>query len=190
MGGDVTLRFKALHSKTVSIHASTWEATTNRHATKFLQSFNPRLHVGGDGKDSQVLLKLVVSIHASTWEATRIIPLLYIFKRVSIHASTWEATGALSLYDAQCVVSIHASTWEATTRERWHNQAGGFNPRLHVGGDHGVRHTQQSASSFNPRLHVGGDWLSLPSSRQSSRVSIHASTWEATRYRLTNNKPL
>ena len=99
----------------ISIHASTWEATC-----WFLSC--PFTHI--------------ISIHASTWEATPHDHMSRRYRTISIHASTWEATytgfryiqasgyfnsrlymrGNLS-HDPRghvSQISIHASTWEAT----------------------------------------------------------------------------
>ena len=63
-------------ASTVSIHASTWEATAHR---------------------INQTIELVVSIHASTWEATFFAQYERKKAQVSIHASTWEATKTVTL---------------------------------------------------------------------------------------------
>ena len=55
-------------------------------------SFNPRTHMGCDGRCALHQMRLLVSIHAPTWGATtgaRHCPRL---QKVSIHAPTWGAT--------------------------------------------------------------------------------------------------
>ena len=56
----------------------------------------------------------------------------------------------------------------------------GFNPRLHAGGDTPVFAKPSGISGFNPRLHAGGDLLETLQVVEALRVSIHASTREAT----------
>ena len=56
-----------------------------------------------------------------------------------------------------------------------------FNPRLHVGGDSLEASILGRRTCFNPRLHVGGDFWHLRLINI-FRVSIHASTWEATTF--------
>ncbi len=101
-------------------------------------------------------------------------------------------------------VSIHASTWEATGSAcPSTGPASCFNPRLHMGGDmitpadcplmvlfqstppHGRR--PERSVEFNDKVRVSihaSTWEATQSSLQmdiSPLVSIHASTWEATR---------
>ncbi len=57
-----------------------------------------------------------------------------------------------------------------------------FNPRLHMGGDSPVKPVDVRSTRFNPRLHMGGDAVRALRSKQLEGVSIHASTWEATRH--------
>ena len=123
--------------------------------------------------------------------------------KVSIHASAWEATcssvfplNGLTGFNPRLRVGGDGS------RRRSRGLPNRFNPRLRVGGDDGDWPLPVATESFNPRLRVGGDgpacawrtgtiWFqSTPprgrrhprraASRWPSRVSIHASAWEAT----------
>ena len=64
-----------------------------------------------------------------------------------------------------------------------------FNPRLHEGGDPRSWTHQAVRTSFNPRLHEGGDDAFIPAPPAPIRVSIHASTREATRCRAGGRRP-
>ncbi|HHV05632.1 MAG TPA: hypothetical protein GXX60_03805 [Anaerolineaceae bacterium] len=122
----------------VSIHASTREATgftlADPRSSLVFQSTPPR----GRRRGVVALSRAVI--------------------RVSIHASTREATNTEQYAGNFAKVSIHASTREATERLRAvMDYCGGFNPRLHAGGDPVLSPTRLSRHCFNPRLHAGGD---------------------------------
>ena len=65
-------RFDCYNAKYISIHASTWEATSPRSASLCRSSdFNSRLYMRGNLIASGCLSdRFSISIHASTWEAT------------------------------------------------------------------------------------------------------------------------
>ena len=143
----------------VSIHAPTWGATKctcRQHPTN--QRFNPRTHMGCDGRTLVQSVRLLVSIHAPTWGATqgsciytrhdhsfnprthmgcdRSHQLVYCRAQVSIHAPTWGATCDSTQVSHSGRVSIHAPTWGAT----WEpfclaSHVCCFNPRTHMGCD-------------------------------------------------------
>ena len=122
-------------------------------------SFNPRLHAGGD------TVKTVVRLPKSG---------------VSIHASTQEATSDVG-FDVIRPFGFQSTPPRRRRRgdEVAHGDNSCFNPRLHAGGDPTNTILSFSPVCFNPRLHAGGDtcaiWVLIP-----TRVSIHASTQEAT----------
>ena len=173
----------------ISIHASTWEATNFGNECCWIRD---------------------ISIHASTWEATTanqdMVLAEYKFQFTPLH----ERQQYLFHLPNPCIrISIHASTWEATPecsrREHipWH-----FNSRLYMRGNYwnyrgireeakfqftplherqpgaGVQSATRNLFQFTPlherqRLSASGwrrDWV----------ISIHASTWEATRNELRN----
>ena len=54
--------------------------------------FNPRTHVGCDARQPRRPQAAGVSIHAPTWGATTRVPRSRVAEEVSIHAPTWGAT--------------------------------------------------------------------------------------------------
>ena len=56
-----------------------------------------------------------------------------------------------------------------------------FNPRAHVGRDVDISNLLRTGRCFNPRAHVGRD-QSVLFLVGSGLVSIHAPTWDATRF--------
>ena len=201
-GAQIEFQFTPLHERQpmlfllfraknkISIHASTWEATAV-------------YQIGSKAV-------WIISIHASTWEATTanqdMVLAEYKFQFTPLH----ERQQYLFHLPNPCIrISIHASTWEATPecsrREHipWH-----FNSRLYMRGNYwnyrgireeakfqftplherqpgaGVQSATRNLFQFTPlherqRLSASGwrrDWV----------ISIHASTWEATRNELRN----
>ena len=79
-------------------------------------------------------------------------------------------------------ISIHASTWEATRGNRKRSISKSyFNSRLYMRGNVSHHFIRLYLPYFNSRLYMRGNnrnwnW------RQCTMISIHASTWEATRY--------
>ncbi len=158
--------------RTVSIHASAWEATQTQQrlpepemflstpphgrrlssgATKGVDcGFYPRLRMGGD-------LRFHVQERA--------------VREVSIHASAWEATPMPDAYSLVERVSIHASAWEATVATSWLCTAGGFLSTP----PHGRRREV-------PLILDQSYFITFCS------VSIHASAWEATPSSITHQK--
>ncbi len=183
MGGDDQRVADPSYTITVSIHASTWEATNLDGATRSDLGFQSTPPHGRRLRPMSIPITATgVSIHASTWEATshhaqrpqweefqstpphgrRLFRRLAIksLRRVSIHASTWEATPYNTVYVFTAFVSIHASTWEATRgRMDYRRYQASFNPRLHMGGDAGSVRSPPAREGFNPRLHMGGDTI-------------------------------
>ena len=101
-------------TRTISIHAPTWGATTNIRRTT---------------------APPWISIHAPTWGATPVVVCDTPDDKISIHAPTWGATRLMPWPSCRPSISIHAPTWGATQRSYtcqtpWH-----FNPRTHVGCD-------------------------------------------------------
>ena len=147
-------------TRTVSIHASAWEATSpfwppGHHIAGFNprlrvggdssttsprlypDSFNPRLRVGGDVRVAVVDLAAGVSIHASAWEATLL---------GTIRPRLYRSFNPRLRVGGDC--SIIAIAWQESS----------FNPRLRVGGDGMELSVSSAVACFNPRLRVGGDW--------------------------------
>ena len=143
----------------VSIHASTWEATTVRYQARGdLRCFNPRLHVGGD--PARPYLRPALDEFKSPPPRGR--------RLASIKSPTVRGSFNPRLHvggDSSSLITVTSS---------------GFNPRLHVGGDPNQHPHFGQSLSFNPRLHVGGDYKVDVGSAEFV-VSIHASTWEATK---------
>ena len=99
---------------------------------------------------------------------------------ISIHASTREATARDARKPSSINISIHASTREATACQAVrHVPSEGFQSTPPRGRRRvGFRH-RRSRTYFNPRLHEGGDPRQA-AARRPRRISIHASTREAT----------
>ncbi len=189
----------------VSIHASTWEATGAHPSPRpGCGSFNPRLHMGGDPLPPSAHLMRRVSIHASTWEATWLharhsTPRIRFNPR--LHMGGDSASRICSSSFSSFNPRLHMGG-DAPMPGETGKQEACFNPRLHMGGDpfhpwlyhqarwfqstppHGRRPSpgrrRKIKIGFNPRLHMGGDNNSSPRSICFRKVSIHASTWEAT----------
>ena len=143
----------------VSIHAPTWGATKctcRQHPTN--QRFNPRTHMGCDGRTLVQSVRLLVSIHAPTWGATILTILLANGVSVSIHAPTWGAT------QGSCIYTRHDHS---------------FNPRTHMGCDrsHQLVYCRAQVSIHAPTWGATCDSTQVS---HSGRVSIHAPTWGAT----------
>jgi len=160
-GGD-PLFYTLQTLKTVSIHASTREATQKAHVTTFnLRGFNPRLHAGGDS--ARVYSPLKISLFQSTPPRGR---------------RRYGADGEPCLK----IVSIHASTREATLRLMRETKLQYLFQSTPPRGRRRLSAFQSAIcqACFNPRLHAGGDFRSLRRQYPSMFVSIHASTREAT----------
>jgi len=115
-GGDGNSR-RALGRTTVSIHASTREATGSVEMSyDDVISFNPRLHAGGDLQPFSLFR-----------------PIFYCFNPRLHAGGDWRY---VELHRYQSLVSIHASTREATLLSAFLLMSlACFNPRLHAGGD-------------------------------------------------------
>ena len=166
----------------VSIHAPTWGATCHHTILGNVNCFNPRAHVGRDPLTAIDGRGWAVSIHAPTWGATQMTSdiveavkfqstrprgarhkakKILARQQVSIHAPTWGATGANAI--------SYNSTRFQSTRPRGARPSAllnlifhsCFNPRAHVGRDHGRRRNGSRWSCFNPRAHVGRDLRSF-----------------------------
>ena len=115
MRGNVVAAICDTAVSNISIHASTWEATTSgllsvcgnifqftplhERQLKYicwllgdLPYFNSRLYMRGNVAEALEKKSEKISIHASTWEATDATPAITWTQSISIHASTWEAT--------------------------------------------------------------------------------------------------
>ena len=153
-------KVKGSCGRRISIHASTREATSRprpKPATGL--NFNPRLHAGGDDANGKLHNEVLISIHASTR----------------------EATGTLLPNPADRGISIHASTREATCDHDRRNRQARFQSTPPRGRRPATTNRQPGfGTNFNPRLHAGGDDFSW-APMMNPRISIHASTREATR---------
>ena len=158
--------------------------------------------MGGDSIFFKFCFISGVSIHASTWEAT-------VCPYSRSHDFVFQSTpprGRRPTIEVCAILSgsfnprLHVGGDTATRGRSW--LARSFNPRLHVGGDRAKSAMLLALRCFNPRLHVGGDVLfhelhlilvrfqsTPPRGRRPCTslrhllpmVSIHASTWEATK---------
>ncbi len=131
--------------------------------------FNPRLHMGGDGLRCRPVGSRLVSIHASTWEATRVRD-----PAGSARISGFQSTPPHGRRPVAKVTGLIGALFQSTPphgRRRamfaaTRSSSGGFNPRLHMGGDLDAGFFGRQLS-FNPRLHMGGDVLKITPSRSS-----------------------
>ena len=120
----------------ISIHASTWEATDNwACCCSSNLYFNSCLYMRGNENMHKYGAKGVISIHASTWEATpysaeeaqrRLFQFMPLHERQLTSTLSVRTCGHFNscLYmrgngitfcaASAIVISIHASTWEAT----------------------------------------------------------------------------
>ena len=167
----------------ISIHASTWEATV--------------MDANGNFRD----IFQFTPLHERQREVTESAASA---KAISIHASTWEATYRTTLSGCTCPISIHASTWEATIatgigdnvqwfqftplHERQQSQLelatmyNDFNSRLYMRGNTVYPvHGRHYNPDFNSRLYMRGNSSCVCSKVYEESISIHASTWEATK---------
>ena len=175
-GGNGTKIYK------VSIHASAWEATCSSvFPLNGLTGFNPRLRVGGDH------LGKAIGYNSGWFQST---------------PPRGRRRGSDAPVRSPGSFNPRLRVGGDGSRRRSRGLPNRFNPRLRVGGDDGDWPLPVATESFNPRLRVGGDgpacawrtgtiWFqSTPprgrrhprraASRWPSRVSIHASAWEAT----------
>ena len=181
------IRLSISHASHVATDKSTrprgpdWTAPM---ATATRASFNPRAHVGRDGRRRAIRGRTArfnpraragptggfepprvssqVSIHAPAWGATTVDCFQTASPLVSIHAPAWGATGVVLGLGQPVPVSIHAPAWGATVCI--HPETGG-------------------RSSFNPRARVGRDLGHDIRIFILKHVSILAPAWGATRGR-------
>ena len=165
---------------TISIHASTWEATTSGLLSVFgnIFQFTPLHERQRDPKDkgsknkyfnSRLYMRGNVNTSVDYW-ATYLI---------SIHASTWEATLWQRWHTALHIISIHASTWEATEKgERtcwiYKFQFTPLHERQHCNLRTAGWYVVFQFTPLHERQHM------YRIEYRTRRISIHASTWEAT----------
>ena len=122
-----------------------------------------------------------ISIHASTWEATLFgtqveNAITYFNSRLYMRGNEDRQTGGNSLF-----ISIHASTWEATCGcSTDFFPASYFNSRLYMRGNvlRSTRTESENQFQFTPLHERQFAYGGFPTS--AIRISIHASTWEAT----------
>ena len=122
---------------------------------------------------------LAISIHASTWEATLPAGTGSCRKHISIHASTWEATSTCMLEWERKVFQFTPLHERQRLQLRRLLKADYFNSRLYMRGNCVHSPKPQPYRHFNSRLYMRGNELSFNVSKK-ERISIHASTWEAT----------
>ena len=143
----------------VSIHAPTWGATLTYKIAYLIQSgFNPRTHMGCDGRGAKPRQATEVSIHAPTWGATygvdMILDPLSFNPRTHMGCDPWMLPCLWMVTEFQSThphgvrlraevnafiasyVSIHAPTWGATNNDfKGFKVPFCFNPRTHMGCD-------------------------------------------------------
>ena len=102
--------------RTISIHASTWEATQVPNSIRlFIVYFNSRLYMRGNTCGVTSFTEMKVFQFTPLHERQLLsLPSSPFLRLISIHASTWEATISGSILTSPDRISIHASTWEAT----------------------------------------------------------------------------
>ena len=188
-------------TRTISIHASTWEAAASEHCSLILSThFNSRLYMRGSNYVNPAMGRDYISIHASTWEAAPAKSFQTHWCVISIHASTWEAASPVSvpivspifqftpLHERQQFLPLvrqiafpyfnsrlymRGSKTDSRNGHRWEFQ---FTP-LHERQPF-CPHRRDILSYFNSRLYMRGSgdnvygWVNR-------EISIHASTWEA-----------
>ena len=169
--------------KPISIHASTWEATEPRLKTvaPLIFQFTP-LHERQPppifGNDSRI----PISIHASTWEATFGGGPGLEESSISIHASTWEATPRLELWLMLCYLfqftPLHERQLLQSIQTETDNQFQ-FTPLHERQLFCLTRQSDYLVFQFTP-LHER-QRLTHKETNFWFGISIHASTWEATR---------
>ena len=101
---------------------------------------------------------------------------------ISILASTWEATKLAAYVSSANLISILASIWEATVRRFILSSPNYFNSRLYMRGNCSHLAVLVSAGifQFTPLHERQQDNVT---SLKEAYISIHASTWEATKVR-------
>ena len=149
--------------------------------------FNSRLYMRGSRGDWNVRMRVYISIHASTWEAASIGNRQFNHTVISIHASAWEATFRNWNTSIKFYISIHASAWEATPFVLQYGfDTFYFNSRLCMRGNPGaIASGWDTLFQFSP-LHERQRRAFLYR-YQYLQISIHASTWEATRLSSPDN---
>ena len=206
MRGNVVAAICDTAVSNISIHASTWEATTSGLLSVCgnIFQFTPLHERQRDPKDkgsknkyfnSRLYMRGNVNTSVDYW-ATYLI---------SIHASTWEATLWQRWHTALHIISIHASTWEATEKgERtcwiYKFQFTPLHERQHcnlrTAGWYVVfqftplHERQQELNTVFQKMMIF-QFTPLHERQQESlletvvydSISIHASTWEATIFR-------
>ena len=165
----------------ISIHASTWEATTSGLLSVCgnIFQFTPLHERQRDPKDKGSKNKYFNSrlyMRGNLVAAMTYSPAYNFNSRLYMRGN--GLTDEVTLPD---FISIHASTWEATAaRESGATTTIHFNSRLYMRGNGTIARGRATSNYFNSRLYMRGNfkrwwWFSL------SHISIHASTWEATR---------
>ncbi|SES29951.1 hypothetical protein SAMN05518684_1155 [Salipaludibacillus aurantiacus] len=165
----------------ISIHASTWDATHSLRSVLVSTDFNPRIHMGCDA-----------NLFQGDWEGLWI----------SIHASTWDAT---CRYSNTFRMLSFQSTHPHGMRLGYilfFSEKIDFNPRIHMGCDsptilnvygvlsfqsthpHGMRQTMDKVMGVSQTISIHAstwDATRQPAcDRLDGHISIHASTWDAT----------
>ena len=103
---------------------------------KYLNGFNPRPRMEGDGGLAYAYTKSIVSIHALAWRAT--------VRNVCVRRKQ--------------IVSIHAPRMEGDRYGvRSFRHGPGFNPRPRMEGDAGPHTGRDTRRGFNPRPRMEGD---------------------------------
>ena len=180
MRGNVVAAICDTAVSNISIHASTWEATTSGLLSVCgnIFQFTPLHERQRDPKDkgsknkyfnSRLYMRGNVNTSVDYW-ATYLI---------SIHASTWEATLWQRWHTALHIISIHASTWEATEKgERtcwiYKFQFTPLHERQHCNLRTAGWYVVFQFTPLHERQHM------YRIEYRTRRISIHASTWEAT----------
>ncbi len=126
----------------VSIHASAWDATIERHMLRLSER---------------------VSIHASAWDATAQtrprFDHLRMFQSTRPHGTRLGFKKfCLNLYRFQST-RPHGTRHRASVQSRFRRR--GFNPRVRMGRDAQASQIKASTISFNPRVRMGRDAMSV-----------------------------
>ena len=103
-------------------------------------------------------------------------------RNISIHASTWEATDMMFTAFPQTEYFNSCLYMRGNGPERRRNLRGlYFNSRLYMRGNRTQRKTRTFRKNFNSRLYMRGNIKPQQEKRKLHLISIHASTWEATK---------
>ena len=151
----------------ISIHASTWEATRKHWpAERNSRHFNSRLYMRGN-RTPYRHRKTFPYFNSRLYMRGNFVSIFPARRiSISIHASTWEATATTLSGGIVVTISIHASTWEATwsMRQPLRKIVFQFTP-LHERQRVWHRKKWRSIADFNSRLYMRGNCKNIQSFR-------------------------